>query len=138
MHTVDIWEEIIEDIDFEACESLEYWFEDSIYSYYWGECAEFLESIGTWDAIAFYKEYQQFNFGKVFAINPYNVANLIYQEVIKSACYSLICDLDIDVSDELKEEDYKKLEELKLEKKGELAREFEEEFNYYVTESREA
>lgn len=138
MYTVDIWEEIIENIDFEAYENIEYLFEDSIYSYYWGECEEFLESIGTWDAIAFYKEYQQFNFGKVFEINPFQVANFIYQKVVKFTCYRLTEKLGIDVSDELKEEDYKKIEKLKLEKRGELARDFEEEFNYYVTESREA
>lgn len=138
MHTVDIWEEIIENIDFEACENLEYLFEDSIYSYYWGECEEFLESIGPWDAIAFYKEYQQFNFGKVFEINPCNVGNFIYLQVIEFTCYRLAEKLGIEVSDELKEEDYEKIEKLKLEKRGELARDFEEEFNYYVIESREA
>lgn len=128
-------EKLIQEFDFEDYYCLEDLATDANsegYSYYWGECKELLEKLDTWACIEYYTSYTSLNFGGVPGIDPFKVAGLIYANLAWLVCYKVADHLEKDITDELQEEDYKKIVKYIEENSDDLAKEFEIEFDSYL------
>lgn len=129
---IDLFEDLIKEIDFRDYSNLEILYCEREYSVYIGACRRFCEEIDVFDAIEFYKEFLEANCGDVGEIKPVTVANFIYEQLLRSVCYRLSDIVGKDSWDDLEDGDYEIIEEVIESESESLAEMFEVEFESYL------